>query len=360
MEIEIGKNGETLNSDENGFYRLRLEACAEILCPHLKIWGPLEWLNNFRVGDEIELKGQGKILFTGPVQKVKEVERSRALVEAFEPLSDELLLNFSREQWSNILQEVCPECNINADDFELKHYSLKGTKRQHLRNLHSLLELFNQKNYWFYLDETNSLQVHERASNRGQAENLGTLVSHGLDAETYKAFPLLVGMSSAKGIAERLELSISNAKEQLRVWWGEAKGEVKGVIKDTMEYLKDSAFGDGKIINSSDRVVYAIVNGTGAAVSVPSGNVYSALIDGAVDVIGKQVYKMNENTYLEFTSEYKFIIKDRERLEAVSGKFSNEPYGVYLIDDNSDEGIHSETGHKSTAIKNWYDKARIL
>ena len=166
-------------------------------------------------------------------------------------------------------------------------------------------------------------------------------------------------MAKAEGIVERLELSIINGKEHLRVWWGEVKDAAKGAVKDTIEFVKDLAYGDGKIINSSDRVVYAIVSGTEAVVAVYSGNVYSALIDGVVDVIGKQVYKMNENSYLEFTSEGAFVLINRDRLEGFIDNFSSEPYGVYKISDSLSEAVHEVTGYKSKAVRNWYDKARV-
>ena len=67
------------------------------------------------------------------------------------------------------------------------------------------------------------------------------------------------------------------------------------------------------------------------------------------------MYKTNENTYLEFTSEYKFIMIERAALEAFGDKISSESYGVYMI---SDRAIHNKTGYQSKAMKSWYEKAK--
>ena len=356
MKIDITSNGKAIDSS---FYRLQWEACIECICSQLQLWGPLTWLDSFNKEDKLQVKGDRQILFTGKVMQIAEVEHSRVLVTACELLNEELLLNFHKEQWSNILKEVWPEYNFDGEDFEQMHYSVKDSKQQHLRQLHSRLEKHSKKPYWLYLNEENKLQIQETGNSRGNTEITGTLISKGNGYRVYKPFPLVLGMATAEGITERLELVIDGVKEQLKVWWGEAKDTIKSTLKDTIETAKDAWYGDGMIANSSDRIIYAIIGDTEAVVSVHSGSTHSALIDGIVDVIGKQVYKMNENTYLEFTAEYKFIITEYAKLEATAGKFSSEPYGVYVINDNVPEAIHKETGYKSKAIKSWYDKARI-
>ena len=157
-----------------------------------------------------------------------------------------------------------------------------------------------------------------------------------------------------------------NAAERLRVWWGEAEEAagpsqhlVKGEAKEAAEAIKDFFYGNGQIINSSSRTVYAIISKTEAVIPVTSGSAYSDLIDGVVDVRGKQVYKMNENSYLEFTSEGAFVLINRDRLEGFIDNFSSEPYGIYKISDSLPEAVHEVTGYKSKAIRNWYDKARV-
>ena len=121
----------------------------------------------------------------------------------------------------NILKEVWPEYSCNATDFECGHYSDKLTVRRHLARLHSKLENRTHKKYCMYLDEKNRLQIHETGKARGTTEALGRLIEYGDGYRVYNPFPLLVGMASGEGIAERLELTISNAAERLRVWWGD-------------------------------------------------------------------------------------------------------------------------------------------
>ena len=335
----------------------------------------MSWLEALKKGDKIELKGDGQLLFTGQIEKIKEAERSQVFISAAGPLERELQLNFSKEKWRNILAEVWPENECKASDFECRHYSHKCSIGEHLVCLHNKLQKRSKKSYWMYLDEQSRLQIHEAGEERGKSPQEGVLIERESSADTYQAFPLLVGIATSEGIAERMELVIRNQSEELRVWWGApnawgenqnagpetskhlVKGEIKGAVKDTIEYLKDLRYGNGKVINSSDRAIYAIISKTEAVVPIHSGSVYSALIDGVVDVEGRQVYKMNENTYLEFTSEYKFIMIDQERavLEAFGDKISSEPYGVYTI---SDRALHSKTGHQSKAMKNWYEKAK--
>ena len=239
MKTEVLHKGQEIKN----FYRLELNASIYFLQPRLQLWGPISWPRTLKKGDKIELKGDGQILFTGKIGGVVEVERSRVQVSAVEPLSEEVQLNFSKEKWRNILKEVWPEYSCNAApargaaDFECGHYSDKLTVRQHLAHLHSKLERRSKKNYCMYLDEQNRLQIHETGKARGNAEVAGVLIKNGADYRAYNPFPLLVGMASGEGIAERLELTISNAAERLRVWWGEAEEAagpsqhlVKGVI----------------------------------------------------------------------------------------------------------------------------------
>ena len=372
MKTEILYNGKVL---EGSFYSLRLNAAVYFLRPQLQLYGPPRWLETLKKGDKIELKGDGQLLFTGQIEKIKEAERSQVFIGAAEPLERELQLNFSKEKWRNILAEVWPEYKCKAGDFECRHYSHKCSIGEHLVCLHNKLQKRSKKSYWMYLDEQNRLQIHEAGQERGKSPQEGVLIERESSADTYQAFPLLVGTATSEGIAERTELVISNQSEELRVWWAapNAWGEnqnagphqtlgpetsqhlAKGEIKRAAEALKNAIFGDGKIVNSSDRTVYAIIDGTEAVVPVYSGNTYSALIDGVVDVEGRQVYKMNENTYLEFTSEYKFIVIAYAGLENLSETLSREPYGVYTI---SDRAIHSKTGYQSKAMKNWYEKAK--
>ena len=224
MNIEIFANGKAI---DNIYYRLQWQAGVEWFCPECRIWGPLAWLETMKAGQSLRLNGDGQRLFTGEIRSVAEVERSRVLVVASEPLGEELLLNFHKEQSSNILQEVWPEYNTRVADFEVVHYSLKGSIYQHLILLKNRLEKHSKKRYWWYLDAENKLQIHQAYSGRGQAEITGTLISRGDGYQIYKLFAVGLGMASPEGIAERLELVIDGVKEQLTVWWGQSREQAE-------------------------------------------------------------------------------------------------------------------------------------
>ena len=223
MKTEILCNGKVL---EGSFYSLRLDAAVYFLRPQLQLYGPLRWLGALKKGDKIELKGDGQLLFTGQIEKIKEAGRSQVFVCVAEPLERELQLNFSKEKWHNILKEVWPENDCKAADFECRHYSHKCSIGEHLVCLHNKLQKRSKKSYWMYLDEQNRMQIHEPCEGReagqarGKSPQEGVLIERESNADTYQAFPLLAGMATSEGIAERMELTISNQSEELRVWWG--------------------------------------------------------------------------------------------------------------------------------------------
>ena len=376
METEVLHKGQEIKN----FYRLELNASIHFLQPRLQLWGPLSWLKNLKKCDKIELKGGGQTLFTGKIGGVAEVERSQIQISVLEPLSEEVQLNFSKEKWKNILAEVWPEYSFDAApargaaDFECKHYSYKCSLREHLVHLHSKLESRSKKNYCMYLDEQNRLQIHETGKARGNAEVAGVLIKNGAGYRAYNPFPLLVGMSSGEGIAERLELTISNAAERLRVWWSETKEKAKSVAKDkakdAFESVKDTILGPGSVANFSPKVIYAIMGDKEGGKSleslvkpVLSGTVLQGYIDGAVDVEGRQVYKMNENTHLTFDGAFSITKNSaytERSLRGVKRLFgSNDDYGLYWDLMRTGGFQHADTGAYSKDMSQWWSAAQI-
>ena len=324
-------------------------------------------------GDKIELKGDDQTLFTGKIGRVEEVERSRVQVRVAEPLSEEVQLNFSKEKWRNILKEVWPEYSCDAApargaaDFECKHYSYKCSLREHLVHLHSKLERRSKRNYCMYLDEQNRLQIHEAGKARGNAEVAGVLIKNGAGYRAYNPFPLLAGTSSGEGIAERLELTISNAAERLRVWWSEAEedaGPSQHLVKGKIGELKDTYL-RGSVENQSDRIIYAIISESADVKPISPGQTLDAYADGVVDLQNKVVYKMGEWSDVIFTTGYdfKFLRGPRQSLYAELKKIglgSPDPYGPY---DGEIQGgnllfMHRENRYISPAMKQWYELAK--
>ena len=221
-----------------------------------------------------------------------------------------------------------------------------------------------------YLDEKNQLQIHETGKARGNAEVAGVLIKNGADYRAYNPFPLLVGMASGEGIAERLELTISNAAERLRVWWGETKERAKSVAKDkakdAFESVKDTILGPGSLANYSLKVVYVIMSDKAGGQSlenlvkpVLSGTVLQGYIDGAVDVEGRQVYKMNENTHLTFDGHLFKAGQESSSIEGVLNTHKDkEFYGPYIDRSGSGEFKYRGFGYAPEIMFEWWQAAK--
>ena len=173
-------------------------------------------------------------------------------------------------------------------------------------------------------------------------------------------------MATAEGIVERLELSINNAQEQIRVWWGEVKDAAKGIVKDTIETTKDFLLGPGSISNFSHKTIYAIMDDRignqpldSLVRSVPSGTILQGYIDGVVDVEGRQVYKMNENTHLTFDGVLFVTSKSSLEIEGVLNTHKeHEFYGVYIDNVYSGNFKYKGVGYAPEIIFEWWQAAK--
>ena len=377
MKTEILYNGKTL---EGSFYSLRLNTAVYFLRPQLQLWGPMSWLETLKKGDKIELKGDGQLLFTGQIEKIKEAERSQVFTCAAEPLERELQLNFSKEKWHNILAEVWPENDCKAADFECRHYSHKCSIGEHLVCLHNKLQKRSKKSYWMYLDEQSRLQIHEAGQERGKSPQEGVLIERESSADTYQAFPLLVGMATSEGIAERMELVISNQSEELRVWWGEnqnarSQGLHPSQGPETSQHLVKGVIDSQKpksiTQNQGSRSIYLVISDDDLDYraddyirELHSGSAHFGRVDGAIDVAGKVVCKKGESSYLFFDGRNQFILfPDVWEKGASIGKSLGIgdplPYGLYYgrIQGGELQFFHEGTGEEGKAMKSWYEMA---
>ena len=382
MKTEILCNGKVL---EGSFYSLRLNAAVYFLRPQLQLYGPMSWLETLKKGDKIELKGDGQLLFTGQIEKIKEAERSQVFIGAAQPLERELQLNFSKEKWHNILAEVWPENDCKADDFECRHYSHKCSIGEHLVFLHNKLQKRSKKSYWMYLDEQNRLQIQQAGEARGKSPQQGVLIEHESSADTYQAFPLLVGMATNEGIAERMELAIRNQSGELRVWWTaplagaapNAWGENQNAEPETSQHLVKGAIDllkpEGTIQNQGSRSIYLVISDEDTNYraddyirELHSGSAYTGKVDGAVDITGKVVCKKEESNDLIFTGgnqfsfEPNFWQKGTSILKSLDiGIGDPLPYGLYYgkVKNGELQFLHEDTGEEGKAMKSWYEMA---
>ena len=141
----------------------------------------------------------------------------------------------------------------------------------------------------------------------------------------------------AGGTAERLELTISNAAERLRVWWSEADEDAgpsqhlaKGVI-DQYEENKP----EGTVENWGSRPIYLVLSDKDRDYRdshyirvLDSGSAYTGYVDGVVDLVGKVVCKKGESADLIFTGENKF---DRQRsyIENTEGLLKRQAFSTH-------------------------------